>query len=45
MTYKLQSGSRVAVIGGGPAGSLFSFFLPATVVQRCIDSYVMHKLI
>ena len=93
MDYKLQSGSRVAVIGGGPAGTLFSFFLldmaaktdislhldiyeprqftafgpagcnmcggiiseslvqllafeginlPATVVQRGIDSYVMH---
>lgn len=25
--YSLDSGSRVAVIGGGPAGSLFSFYL------------------
>lgn len=90
---KLEDGSRVAVIGGGPAGSLFSYFLldmaervgmelivdiyeprdfslpgpqgcnhcagviseslvqnlaaeginlPITVVQRAVDSYVMH---
>lgn len=90
---KLEDGSRVAVIGGGPAGSLFSYFLldmaervgmelnvdiyeprdfslpapqgcnhcagviseslvqnlaaeginlPVTVVQRAVDSYVMH---
>ena len=90
---RLSDGSRVAVIGGGPAGSLFSYFLlemaarvdlkihvdiyeprdfskpapqgcnmcagvvseslvqmlateginlPTTVVQRAIDSYVMH---
>ena len=24
---KLENGSRVGVIGGGPAGSFFSFFL------------------
>ncbi|HIJ87715.1 MAG TPA: cyclic nucleotide-binding domain-containing protein [Desulfuromonadales bacterium] len=93
MDAKLRSGSRIAVVGGGPAGSLFSFFLqnmaakadislhldiyepkqfsafgpagcnmcggiiseslvqllafegislPATVVQRGIDSYIMH---
>jgi len=27
MDYKLRSGSRVAVVGGGPAGSFFSYFL------------------
>ncbi|MFZ4855832.1 MAG: cyclic nucleotide-binding domain-containing protein [Desulfuromonadaceae bacterium] len=93
MDDKLKSGSRIAVVGGGPAGSLFSFFLldmaaksdlslqldiyesrqfsafgpagcnmcggiiseslvqllafeginlPTTVVQRGIDSYIMH---
>jgi flavin-dependent dehydrogenase len=93
MDYRLVSGSRVAVIGGGPAGTLFSLFLldfasranlsigvdiyeprrfsefgplgcnmcggiiseslvqllategiplPDTVVQRGIDSYVLH---
>src|SRR3990170_2606668 len=26
-SLKLDSGSRVAVIGGGPAGSFFSYFL------------------
>jgi hypothetical protein len=92
-TLELESGSRVAVIGGGPAGSLFTYFLlefadrigldlavdmyeprdfskpgpagcnmcggiisetlvqnlaaegislPDTVVQRGIDSYVLH---
>ena len=92
-TLELETGSRVAVIGGGPAGSLFTYFLlefadriglelavdiyeprdfskpgpggcnmcggiisetlvqnlaaegitlPATVVQRGIDSYVLH---
>lgn len=92
-SFKLGDGSRVAVMGGGPAGSFFSFFildmarragmelevdifeprdfslpapqgcnmcagvisetlvqnlateginLPPTVVQRAIDSYVMH---
>ena len=25
--FKLQDGSRVAVVGGGPAGSFFSYFL------------------
>ena len=25
--FALQDGSRIAVIGGGPAGSFFSFFL------------------
>ncbi len=27
MSYTLEEGSRVAVIGGGPAGSLFAYFL------------------
>lgn len=27
LDYKLKSGSKVAVIGGGPAGSFFSYFL------------------
>lgn len=94
MAARLEKGSRVAVIGGGPAGSLFAYFLltfarrmdlglhvdvyeprdftkpgpagcnmcggivseslvqmlaaegihlPATVVQRGIDSYVFHS--
>ncbi|HLA25315.1 MAG TPA: hypothetical protein VJ206_07965 [bacterium] len=33
MTLTLENGSRVAVIGGGPAGSLFAYFL-LTFVQR-----------
>ena len=35
--FKLQDGSRVAVIGGGPAGSLFTAFLLRTTGQLGID--------
>jgi flavin-dependent dehydrogenase len=33
MTLKLQDGSRIGIVGGGPAGSLFSYFL-LTLAQR-----------
>ena len=38
-SLELNDGSRVAVIGGGPAGSLFSYFLlkTATAVDLTID--------
>jgi flavin-dependent dehydrogenase len=35
--FKLQHGSRVAVIGGGPAGSMFSDFLLRTTRRLGID--------
>lgn len=35
--WKLQPGNRVAVIGGGPAGSLFSQFLLKTMAHLDID--------
>ena len=42
-TYNLEDGSRVAVIGGGPAGSLFSFFLLQMAeragLQLAVDIY------
>ena len=34
---KLSDGSRVAVIGGGPAGSLFSYFLLDTANRAGLD--------
>ena len=34
---KLQSGSRVAVIGGGPAGSFFSYFLLQNAQRRNLE--------
>ena len=34
---KLESGSRVAVVGGGPAGSFFSYFLLQNAQRRNID--------
>ncbi len=37
---KLGSGSRVAVIGGGPAGSFFSFFLLELTERVGLDVYV-----
>lgn len=38
--YSLDSGSRVAVIGGGPAGSLFSFYLLDMAGRMGIDIQV-----
>jgi len=35
--YKLMSGSKVAVIGGGPAGSFFSYFLLNMAVRADLD--------
>ena len=37
---QLQDGSRVAVIGGGPAGSFFSFFLLDTAKRIDLDVHV-----
>ncbi len=37
---KLHSGSRVAVIGGGPAGAFFSYFLLAMVERIGIEVQV-----
>jgi len=38
--YSLDSGSRVAVVGGGPAGSLFSFYLLDMAGRMGIDIQV-----
>jgi flavin-dependent dehydrogenase len=38
--YSLDSGSRVAVIGGGPAGSLFSFYLLDMAGRMGVDIQV-----
>lgn len=35
--FKLSNGSRVAVIGGGPAGSFFSYFLLDTAARMGLD--------
>lgn len=49
--YKLKDGSKIAVIGGGPSGTFFSYFLldmaaridlPPSVVRRGIESYRLH---
>ena len=37
---RLGDGSRVAVIGGGPAGSFFSFFLLETASRVGLDVHV-----
>ncbi|HQT97240.1 MAG TPA: hypothetical protein PK416_05085 [Thermodesulfobacteriota bacterium] len=37
---RLKSGSRVAVIGGGPAGSFFSYFLLTMAAQAGLDLVV-----
>lgn len=36
-SYALESGSRVAVVGGGPAGSFFSYFLLETASRIGLD--------
>ena len=36
-TPRLENGSRVAVIGGGPAGSLFSYFLLQAATRVGVD--------
>lgn len=38
--FSLDSGSRIAVIGGGPAGSLFSFYLLDMADRLGIDIHV-----
>ena len=35
--FRLGDGSRVAVVGGGPAGSFFSYFLLETAARMGID--------
>ena len=37
---KLDDGSRIAVIGGGPAGSFFSYFLLAMTERMGLDVHV-----
>ncbi len=37
---RLESGSRVAVVGGGPAGSFFSFFLQETASRIGLNLHV-----
>ncbi len=38
--FQLHDGSRVGVIGGGPAGSFFSFFLLDTAKRVDLDIHV-----
>ncbi len=37
---KLKNGSRIAVIGGGPAGSFFSYFLLDLAERVKLDIHV-----
>lgn len=38
--FKLDDGSRIAVIGGGPAGSFFSYFLLAMTERVGLDIHI-----